>query len=245
MSYNPVRAANFYRNTSKARRRNPPPGSGTKHSDILKRQGVGQTVPLNNRTETLHGVGAPIFEGGKFVVRSEVMFAGNATDYGVNEKNDRVYQVNSGVLFATVKVGEKNEGGEPQAIRDVIEVQAGGTFRAPKGLEYSVATSTGPVELLIIEDKNYDKNWKRLSPGVSSTETSPVLAGATPDRPVQHRRRDQSKAKAQAETAARSRGARPQTGGKIGRNTSIDANAANVRGTNPMPAGPGAYSDND
>lgn len=243
MSYNPTRAANFYRNTSKRRMRTPPKGSGVKHSDIMRRQGIGQEVPLQGRVTTSTGISAPIFEGGKFTVRTEVINAGNQHPYGVNENSDRVYRVLSGVLYVTVCTGMQNDPEKGvQEHKEVRQVQAGSTFQAAKGLRYSVSSSNAEVELLIIEDKNYDKGWKTLEEGVVRAAEN-TLSGTTPDSPRPTRRRDQSKAKAAAQAQARKRVPQPTTSGKVGRNKSGDANSAAVPGVNPMPAGPGAYSD--
>ncbi len=242
MSYNPVRAAQPYRNTSKRRRR-VDPKAGIKHSDIMRRQGVGQSVPLAGRTRTSHGVGAPIFDGDKFIVRSEVVFAGNSTDYGVNDKADRVYQVTSGVLYATVKTGE-NKDGSP--IRENVAVQAGGTFRAPKGVSYCVSTATSDAEILIIEDKGYEKNWTKIEEGtVSEAKNTATLAGETSDAPTQKRRKNQDKAKAAALANAKKRGrsTSPNVNKRVGVNKTTSSNAPNVSGTNPMPAGAAAYKD--
>jgi hypothetical protein len=163
------------------------------------------------------------------------MMGGNNSGYGVNPKADRVYQVVRGVLYATAK-------GETDPQRAILTVQAGGVFKAPKGLEYSVATSTEDTELLIIEDVNYAKTWQPLEEGVASNAAT-SLPGAAVDNPLPVRRK-QSKAKEQAVAQARSRGRAANTS-PVGVSRSQNANSVNVDGVNPMPAGAGAYRDDD
>jgi mannose-6-phosphate isomerase-like protein (cupin superfamily) len=254
MSYNPVRAKNFYRNTSKRPRRQDP-HAGIKHSDIMRRQGMGQTLPTEGRQQTPHGFGATIFSGEDFNVRSEIIAAGNNLGFGVNEEADRVYQVIRGPLFVIIE-GE-------QGTKDVLQVQDGGNFRAPRGLKHGVASSgTNDVELLVIESASYADTWQQIEDGVA--RTSEDLAAYTNNQAAQQaqiniadappaRRRDQSKAKKQAvKEAAKRRRRQPKmaasptpaqtaaAGQKVGRNASKNANSGNVQGVNPMPMGPGS-----
>ena len=258
MSFNPVRAKNFYKNPSR-RRRPADPRAGTKHSDIMRRQGVGLTVPGTNRFGTGTGFASDVFKGKDFTVRSEVLHAGNATGFGFNQEGDRVYQVMRGNLFITVG---NDEGG-----KDIVQIQTGGQFVAPRGMQYNVATSTEDVELLIIETAGYDDTWDEQEPGVARPVENPTQQSAGPATPTT-RRLDQTKAKQQAVAAARQtarrRGRRPapkvaagptpavqggggattQTGSsKLGRNTTTNANSGNVTGVSPMPGGPGAFRD--
>ena len=244
MSYNPVRAANFRKTGRK--RRPLDPHAGVKHSDIMKRQGLGTTVPMAARTPTPHGFAAEIFACSDFTLRSEVIGAGNSTGYGVNPDGDRVYHVVRGVLFVFVEGKEVN--GEPQ--RDILQVQAGAFFKAERDMKHGVAASgTNDVEVLVVESADFAKTWEVLEAG-ETRDISGVLAGGTPQEPSPvgtARRTDQSQAKAQAANMAvqatrrRPRGpaqaaagpGQPARGGALN-----NANSATVEGVNPRPVIP-------
>jgi len=236
--YNPVRFNQPYRNNNKRRARQLDPKAGIKHSDIMRRQGLGQTIPLMGRISTPYGVSAEIFAGEDFTVRSEFINSGNNLGYGVNKKAERVYQVAKGVLYVTY---------DNNGARNIIQIQEGGTFRAPKGLAHSVSSSNSDVELIVIESSGYMKDWKVLMDEEVVTSTVPSLLATTPDVPATPRRKDQSKAKAAAEQQARKRARSTSpnvaASGKIGVNKIRSSNSANVVGVNPRPGGPGAYSD--
>jgi mannose-6-phosphate isomerase-like protein (cupin superfamily) len=254
MSHNPVRAANFYKNNNK-RRRTVDAHAGTKHSDIMRRQGVGTSIPGTARYGTGHGFAADVFKGPDFTIRAEILAAGNAIGYGVNVEGDRVYQVMRGQLFITVADG---------TAKKIVTVQAGGSYVLPRGLAYSVATSTEDVELLIIESTGYRQTWTEESHGIARAFEGSPSVSAGPQAPTETRRRDQSKAKAQAAASAQAlnkrrrrppkavaapptgarRGAITQTGAqKIGRNAAANPNSAAVVGVSPMPTGAGGYKE--
>lgn len=258
MSYNPTRAKNFY---GKKRRRVQPSSRhhGIKKSDIQRRAGLGTTVPVSANERTTHGYAHQVFEGKKFTVRTEILAAGNATPFGINEKADRVYQVTRGVLFVTHEEGEESK---------ITRVQPGASFVAAKGTKYNVASSTEDVEIVIIEDSGYEKNFKGTLPGtVSEVEEEIFNPGPAANQTTSARRKDQTKAKAQAVTAARKRGRRrpvktaapptpavttvsgrtqelqPKELRRAGKSKANNANSASVQGVNPMPGGAGSYRD--
>src|SRR5690606_14244261 len=105
MSYNPARAKNFYKNAN--RRRKQDPHAGTKHSDIMRRQGFGSALPAGNRVATPRGMAATLFDGPNWTARIETIAAGNNLGYGVNHEADRLYSVLSGVLYVIVGEGEE------------------------------------------------------------------------------------------------------------------------------------------
>lgn len=241
MSHNPVRAKNFYKNNKKQRILNP--HAGTKHSDIMKRQGSGFTTAMSGRTSTPYGFSACVFEGKNFVVRSEYLGAGNSWGFGVNEKGDRLYRVNTGILFVTV---------ETDGVSQLLTIQPGGTFQAARGTKHCIATSTSDVELIVVESVNYAKNWTIVGaePAVSGSTVSMVAASSDAAPP---RRRDSRKAKAYAASLSRDKGRKvspnrpgfsnplPQSAIKATKATPLMA--TNAKGVNLKPAGARAFAE--
>lgn len=249
------RVADLNRKNNNKKVRRLDPHAGTKHSEIMKRRGVGVTVPMEDREPTPHGFTAGVFSG-DFVVRHEVIGAGNNLGFGVNKKGDRVIRVSSGQLF--VFVSDKENKGN----KTILKIIAGRYFRAPKGLKYGLAASgTEDVELMVIESPNYADGWKLLEEG-ETREVSNVLAGVHPEEATSvessqlidvdlvetrtKRRRRTSKAKEQALSQARKNKkvskvipqAANGAGQRVGRNASTNANSATVVGVNPRPSGP-------
>jgi len=256
MSYNPVRANNFYKRNRGNRVLNP--HAGTKHSDIMRRQGLGITVPMADRTQTATGVASTLMETSGFVVRAEVIAAGNNCGLGVHKTKDRMLLCRTGSLFVRVAVDEGTQGSN-----EYHRLQAGAHVRLPRGTVYSIASSgTEDAEVLFVEDPDYMTGFIYLeNPETVGMSDQSTLSAAAPDMILQPRRTDQSIAKAQAlqqakETAVRMRrrparasvtpGTQMASGATaVGKNATVNANSGNVTGVNPMPAGPGAYQDND
>lgn len=253
MSYNPVRAASFYKNRGKGVRHPQNPHAGIKHSDIMRRQGLGVTVPMASRTMTPHGLAATLMESEAFVVRSEVIAAGNSLGRGLNSKQDRLMIVRVGSLFV-----ETTDEVSQQAI--MHRLQTGAHVKLTKGLIHKIATSgTEDAEVLFVEEPGYQEGFEYIErPELKGMHAEAVLAGHTPDAATQitARRHDQTVAKSQATQAAVKRGRRrvartaagptPASSGQaagsaIGRNASTNPNSGNVEGVNPQPMGAGAY----
>lgn len=236
MAYNPKRAQKFWRNTNKQKNRQLP-HAGTKHSDIVRAQGTGVTLPGLHRKETASGQAVDVFSNESFEVRAEVLLAGNNLGFGYNPDADCIYRVARGLLYVTSQDSENG-------IKQISKIGSGGFFVANRGLRYSVATSTEDVEIVVISDKNYRDGWVNLEEGTFvAPEQGQVAAHGTE---VIERRKDQSKAKAQA----------AQKGKKRGRKQSTKANAAgklvsevkprvgfDTVGPNVRPLGPGAFSE--
>lgn len=253
MSHNPVRAANWHKRNGRPRRQLNP-HAGTKHSDIVRRQGMGATVPLANRQQTNSGFMASVMEADGFSIRQELVRAGTSIGYGCNPNADRVFRVLDGMLFVfeqNAKTGERTQ----------RALNKGAYFCAPRGVPHGYATSgTADCELLIIETPGYYKGWETVEEGVVSTNQPQVaIAPNAPDlmRPAR-RPRGESKAKEQAVRSQRRKvrrqpvrvrpGGAPRmpsaTGApSVGRNASTNSNSANVAGVNPMPMGAGAYKE--
>jgi len=250
MSYNPTRAKNFYKNPSRRRRLAPNPHAGTKHSDIVRRNGMGATVPLENRQQTASGFMASVFENDKFSVRQEVLAAGSSIGWGCNKKADRVIKVLTGVLYITVE-----EGGE----KAMKTVQAGGYFRAPRKTQYGYATSgTADAEILVIESADYHKTWESLEDSIAPSGQPQIFvqpAASSTNRPARRSKEDRTQAVSQAlRTASKGRRRKPQRmavqaaqsgagDARIGKNTTTNTNSGNVAGVNPMPGGAAAFRD--
>jgi mannose-6-phosphate isomerase-like protein (cupin superfamily) len=224
----------------------------------MKRQGLGGTVPLEDRKPESFGFSAKVFEGDQFVMRSAVIAAGNNLGLGVNEESDRVFRVQRGTLFAYVvtETIKDPDSGEESYKQDILQVQEGSLFRAPKGLKHSVASSgTADVEVLIIEGPNYDATWQALGE-VTQRAAEGMITGVTPANPVpvgsrrvEQQQRTREVALAQATKRNRRRqprgpvtaaNAAGQVAAPVGRNAADNANSANVVGVNPMPEIPTA-----
>lgn len=220
MSYNPVRAAAGFRQN---RRKPQDPHSGIKHSDIVKRGGIGITAPMNvGKVNTNTGFSSNIFAGEGFVVRHESVYAGSSVGFGVNDTGDRVIHVLRGSLFAVV---ESNGSTINQ------QIHVGGHILAPRGYKHGYATSgTLDCEILIIETPKYFDGWVSLTPGVVSNNAPTHSVPTETAAPL--RERDNSQAKLQAEMSARSKGKRrPKTVSEAANNI----NSANQLGVNPRP----------
>lgn len=223
--YNPARAEGKLH----TRRRVYDPHAGLKHSDIVRKAGVGTSAPeLAKREKTNHGYSANVFSGFKFVVRHEVVYAGNSIGFGVNNKGDRVFFVRLGVLFATVEL--------PDGSRTVFPVTQGTCFRAPKGTKYGYATSgTSDLEMDVIETPNYSDSWEVIGEATTRMTVEPVLAA--PDVTLPTRRKLASKAKDQAISMAveQQQLRRRQTKGIA---KSFNPNSGTQVGVNLKPMGP-------
>lgn len=249
MSFNPVRAKNWNKRNGRTRRPLDP-HAGTKHSDIVRRSGMGATIPLENRQQTESGFMASIMETEGFSVRQEMIRAGTSIGYGHHLEANRVIRVLDGMLFV-FEVGADGE-------RQTRPLNVGGYFQAPAGKEYGYATSgTADAEILIIETPNYRAGWESLEEGVISTNQPEVFVAPPQDdlTKPERRPREQSRAKEQAmrsarrkvrrqpkrTTSAAPRGPSPSGAKQIGRNASTNTNSSNVDGVNPQPLGAGAY----
>jgi mannose-6-phosphate isomerase-like protein (cupin superfamily) len=259
MSFNPVRAANFHRNRGKGTRHPNDPHAGTKHSDIVRRQGLGVTVPFSSRIATPSGFAATLMATDKFVVRSEVIGAGNHQGLGRNAKHDRMLILRVGSLF--VQVNEVDKGSD-EPVATFHRLQEGSHFCIPRGTTHKIAASgTEDAEVLFIEEPHYQRGFEYYEqPEVRGLSPESTLTAAAPDArlgPVSTRRIDQTIAKTQAVQAAQS--ARRRRPGKrvgtpmpsgaqtvsgevnVGRHAP-EANSSNVVGVNPRPMGAAGFS---
>lgn len=223
MVYNPART-----NQQKKARKAPDPHAGTKHSDIMRRAGVGLTAPVASPKEkTRHGFTAAIFSSPNFVVRHETMFAGNNTGLVVSEDGDRTIRVLRGSIFVFF---EDDAGQKIQ-----YQIRADQHLHAPSGVKYGYATSgTEDVELLFIETKDYQV-IELEEPTIRTVNDAVV---ATPESAIPPRRKE-SPAKEQAVAMARAR--RRSGTSKVVSPQNI--NSANMPGVNLRPMGPAAFEE--
>ena len=122
------------------------PHAGTKHSDIVRRTGVGQALPAD-RKRTLTGYGAETFRGDDFTVRYELIAAGNAHPLGINTKRDRVVHVLEGQLFVQLAIPT-----EDSVEHKYVSVLAGGQYVAKAGTIHALGDSgTGDVSVMVVE----------------------------------------------------------------------------------------------
>lgn len=239
MSYNPTRAAGG-RNNRKDRKLDP--HAGVKHSDIMRRKGVGLHASSSERIDTLHGFTTIDFSCESFVQRFACIYAGNNTGIGYTDDGDRVVRVQAGILFVTFlnKVKETFDDGDEE-IRDVQEIkqfQAGHTVCLPKGTRYSLASSgTANVELLITETANYQDGWKELE---AATVNTPESIMFVPPRVAAAQRRPRIESKAYQQAQQRRAGKKQVAAAAETRRRSSNenVNSSTVVGVNPRPSGP-------
>jgi len=253
MSFNPVRAASFGRNRGRGVRHANDPHAGTKHSDIMRRAGLGVTVPLSSREVTSSGFAAILMKSPTFTVRSELVAAGNNLGLGVHKTKNRMVLVRSGSLFV-----QTNDEVTQEAV--LHRLQTGGHINLSAGTVHRIASSgTEDAELLIVEDTGYEQGFEYLeAPEVQGMSPHAVLAGGTPDAAVTTTRRaDQTIAKTQAvQNAVQRRRRAPRLGagptpaasdGAVGQRapttSPLNPNSTNVQGVSPRPMGPGGLGD--
>ena len=237
MSYNPARASG----RANKKRKRYDPHAGTKHSDILRRKGVGFDATSQDREKTRHGFTSPVFSCASYTQRYVCLFAGNNTGVGVNPKADRSIRVQVGTLFVTFvnSVKETDEEGKV-TVRDVATIQKfseGYNVPLPKGTRYSLASSgTSNVEMIVTETTGYQKTWKELEDAVV-TEPESVMV-VPPRTATQRRPRGESKARQQALLMS---GKKQDLAAEAEnrKRTSLDnVNSSAVVGVNPRPSGP-------
>lgn len=233
LSYNPVRAQNF--NKTKRPKSDIDVNAGTKHSDIVKRDRIGNSLLINSKVYTKHGVSAELFNG-KFVVRAEVLGAGNSLGTLINEDKDRVVLVKEGILWVTV--GESTQ--VPTRLTD------GAYFVAYKGIKYSLSSDgKSNVELVFIEEPDYASSVTVLSEGCVRIMDTSVIENNTEDISIKARRADSSLAKeasvALASTRTQRRQKRPNF--EVATTLTASANSAEYIGVSPKPLGAEAFGD--
>ena len=238
MSYNPARAAGNHRNKRVKRY---DPHAGTKHSDIMRRKGVGFDATSAERSDTRHGFTSPVFSCDSFVQRYVCLYAGNNTGIGVTEKGDRSIRVMVGTLYVTFLNKEKitdDEGNE--TVKDVASIQQFGegyNVSLPKGTKYSLASSgTANVEILLTETVNYQDSWKEL--GEAAITASKNVMVVPPRTATRRRPRGESKAYQQAQQVSGRKGEITALAETRRRSSGDNVNSSAVVGVNPRPSGP-------
>lgn len=237
MSYNPSRTSGNRRRKERARN----PHAGVKHSDIIRRRGVGFDAPTANREDTRHGFSSEAFSCDTFTQRYSCIFAGNNTGVGYTDSGDRSVRVVAGTLFVTIinKVKSTDENGST-SVKDVADIQsftAGHVVNLRAGTKYSLAsTGTTNVELIITESAGYNDNWKELEDATVGTPKAVTFvppSTATPRRP-----RGQSKAHLQARQIGGQKGNVASAAESRRKSVANNINSSTVAGVNPRPSGP-------
>lgn len=243
MSYNPIRAAG--KNNHSRTQRTPNPHSGTKHSDIIRRRGVGKFATDSAKEDNKHGFSSNVFSCESFVQRYVCLYAGNNTGMGVNKKGCRTIRVMAGTLYVTFvnKVKTTSDAGEVDVsdVADIVACKEGQVTNLPKGTRYSLAASgTANVELLITETANYQDTWKELGDASVNTPKSVTMVPPSSSR----RPRGESKALQQAQRLSNKKGnAQVHAQLETVRRTNDNINSSTHIGVNPRPSGPPRDSD--
>lgn len=243
MSYNPTRQAG--KKNHRKRQRNYNPHAGVKHSDIMRRRGVGRHATTSERINTRHGYTSDVFSCEGFSQRYACLYAGNSTGIGFSESGDRTVRVMSGTLYVTFLTKEQiidDEGNSTvKDNREIQTVQEGQTVNFPAGTKYALASSgTADVELLVTETTGYGNDWQELEDAaVTTPESITVVPPRQADTP-RRRPREESKAYQQAQHMGGKRGkaqaaARAET---VRRSNNDNVNSSTFVGVNPRPSGP-------
>jgi mannose-6-phosphate isomerase-like protein (cupin superfamily) len=230
MSFNPTRLAP---NKAMHRPSSPPPGAGITHSEIMKKHGGTSYAPAGNKKQSVHGYSIDLFSNDVFCTRFDVIHSKNNTGLGVNPDGDRTFLVVKGTAFVTVEI---------EGVRDILRLQPGNCFHAPRNTIYAVATSgTDGVELHVVETLGYATTWKQLdAPTIGEViDFSAVQTMATQSV----RRGPDPRTVAQAQDMAAAADLRRRTPKKQSAGPVASANSANVLGANPRPGGVGAFEE--
>ena len=238
-SYNPTKVNRDQLARRKARR-TPPPGSGVKHSDIMKRTAYSVVRGNSARVATPSGFEVSVYSSKDFSVSLELIGAKNSTNLVVNTTYDRVIIVKSGTLFVITKTSEGPS---------VDKYSSGMSAVLPKGIEYQLASTGGEeVEFVSIAHSKYQKTLRTLEKGYTGTNTESLEnqtvvgdpATVTPPRV----RRKNSQAMSQAVKAASARDkklGRPTNPHVLTQATASNrdtSNTGDIIGVNPMPVIP-------
>lgn len=237
MSYNPARATG----KSKNKQRRYDPHSGTKHSDILRRKGVGFDATSDERENTRHGFTSPVCSFDGFTQRYVCLFAGNNTGIGVNSEGDRSIRVMSGVLYVTFvnKVKDTDEDGKVTVsdVGEVKEYPTGYTVSFKRGTRYSLASSgTTNVEMLVTETTGYQDTWKEIEGAVVRQQEDIILVA--PRTSQTRRPRGESKARLAALKMSGKKADLVANAEDRRRSSGENVNSSTVVGVNPRPSGP-------
>lgn len=229
MPYNPARDPSNFEARQNSKVPHDPSLIKT-HSDIIRSKGLGSFLPTSaTKVNAKYGIFAPIAQMKDFSVRLEIIMPGNNLGFGFNDSADRVLFVRTGVLYVTFS--EERKPSRVQAIR------AGSFFTASRGLRHSYATDgESEAEVLVIESKNYSKNWQLLEDPTVGTKFDLSLMDP-PAEAVKLPRYSSEKTREQALEMAASRGRVPARAPGAA-SSAPNANSAASIGINPTPMMP-------
>jgi hypothetical protein len=217
------------------------PHAGVKASDIRRTNATASAAPVGDREKTGHGYIVPVFSNDNFSTYYEMIYAGNHTGFGVNEKADRVIRVLSGSVYVTEEVVRR--GGKPE--RRIRKLTTGHHFTIPRGKKAGYGTSgVDFAEVFVVENVGYGDTWEVLEDATFSDAIQPL------EKPSLElsRHRDHStnsKAMQQAQAMGAQRNARKRRAGtrKVDNAAARNANSGTTLGVNPQPMGPPPADD--
>ena len=225
--YNPARQQPH----KKKRRPQPSPHAGTKHSDIMKRRGVGLTAPAYSSQKRMpFGYISDVFSCDDFEVKHVIIYQGNSLGYGFHPSKDRTIRVLRGDCF----VHYEGKSGHVETQR----LQTDEHMHAKRNANYGIATSgTTPVELLFIQSVNYEEDWETLQPAEFANKVPELSTPPTASIPS---RRPKSESKALQQAAKKPRRAPAQ---RVPAQQQSNVNSGTFFGVNPRPMGPRAAAE--
>lgn len=212
MSYNPTRM-NPNQNLARRKRRLDP-RAGSRRSEIISRQGPQGTSSenLHKRKETDRGWVIDYFKNDNFEVSYQYWASNNTTGKIKHPTKDRIIKV----LYGKFSVSEFDEERKIPLTQETIG--QGSVFVAEKGMCYELASfGDSDVELLIIQDHNYDDDLEQITESFSSNQTKTTLT--VTETSVRQRRTESSKAMQQAQMMQYQKQLRQR---QLGKSTKID-----------------------
>lgn len=250
MPVNPNRLSTR-KSVNKHRRVNP--RLGIKRSDIRKKNGYGMNPSFLGGKDTKTGYVKEVTDNKKFKQYYEIIYAGNAKEFGYSTKGTRVIHVLRGHLYITLgdiveEVGPEGEKSEVVRNKQVEQLAEGNYLEIQPGTAYALAaTGTYHTELLVTETLDYVRNWKRVEDALVTRQQAEITAKTDAPR---SRRRDpsESNVKVAAEATARAKGrgkynqknVQANQAGRVDNQKThySNANSSTVVGVNPQPVIP-------
>lgn len=177
----------------------------TQRQSLTKRANkTSMSLPSGNKERTSYGYSVKVQELPGFTIKQEIISDGYNSGYKLNEEGDITFQVQDGMIFASLEDNGKT-------LLDTQPLHKGMFLHAKRGQKYLVATAGNiGASVLIIETPNYSATCKQITPPVKSMlATVPIVydqatlqTQAVRDRSVDTITRRQAQAEAVAKGQA-------------------------------------------
>jgi hypothetical protein len=170
-----------------------------------------------------------------------MIYAGNHTGFGVNEKADRVVRILSGSVYITEEVIRR--GGKPE--RRIRKLPAGHHFTIPRGKRVGYGTSgVDFAEVFVVENKDYADTWEVLEDATFNEGIQPLEKPSLElSRHRDHNANSKAMQQAEMMKARRVAGQRRKGTRKVDNAAGANPNSGTTLGINPRPMGPPPADD--